>query len=75
MYNSGLNSLLMADAIDKDNLKKSIYRNNLMRQIDENTVRKIDKYHAGRILDTIENDKNQTYQYLYDNRRRLDYMH
>jgi hypothetical protein len=42
----GINGMLTGiDPNDKDKLKKALYRNDLLNQMDDNKLRRIDRYH------------------------------
>lgn len=42
----GINGLITGiDMNDKEKMKKSLYRNDLLNQMDDNKLRRIDRYH------------------------------
>lgn len=53
----GINGLLVADLNDPNKLKKSLYRNDLLNQMDDNKNRRLERYNIGRIENELEEDR------------------
>lgn len=66
---SGLNSLLGGiDVLEKDKLKKNLYRNDLLNQMDDNKLRKVEQYRKNRLIDDIEEDRLRRERLLLDHK-------
>ena len=52
-----VNGLLWGESLEGDKLKKHLYRNDLLSQIDDNKVRRYDKYNLSRLENELEEDR------------------
>ena len=43
--------------MDADRLKKTLYRNDLLNQMDDNKVRKVERYHLNRLEAELEDER------------------
>ena len=54
----GINGLLVgADTLDEAKLKKALYRNDLLNQMDDNKLRRVEKYNLSRIENELEEER------------------
>ena len=53
----GINGLLTGDYLDADRLKKSLYRSDLLSQMDDNKLRKLERYNLSRVENELEEDR------------------
>jgi hypothetical protein len=53
-----MNSLLVGgDTMDENKLKKTLYRNDLLNQMDENKLRRAERYNMSRIENELEEER------------------
>ncbi|CDW86426.1 UNKNOWN [Stylonychia lemnae] len=76
----GMNGILTGDYTDAERLKKSLYRSDLLNQIDDNKLRRVEKYNLSRIENELEEERlrrergylhNKPYDYNWDRRDRF----
>lgn len=65
-----MNSLLGTDVMDKERLKKAMYRNDLLSQMDHNNMRRSDRYHSNRLETEMEEERIRRDRGLVDWRER-----
>eukprot|EP00347_Sterkiella_histriomuscorum_P017375 403349625 len=53
----GVTGLGIGDLNDPDKVKKALYRNDLLNQMDDNKVRRLERYNLGRIENEYEEDR------------------
>lgn len=71
MRGRGISALGLADLNDPEKIKKALYRNDLLYQMDDNKLRRVEKYNLSRIENELEEDRLRRERYLYD--RGYDY--
>eukprot|EP00347_Sterkiella_histriomuscorum_P015493 403356821 len=54
---AGINSLLTGEYLDADRLKKTLYRNDLLTQMDDNKLRRVERYNANRLSSELEDER------------------